>query len=121
MGNLEKRFKEIDKTKKALPVKPKKPKLSIAHTADEAEEYSILLREYEESMDEYSVKVNEIKKYNSELERLKEAALKDESEFYAIVPEKYQDKVYALAYDEGHAYGYSEIYSKLLKLMQIFE
>lgn len=37
------------------------------------------------------------------------------------VPEKYVDKVASRAYDDGHAYGYSEIFSHACSLAEIFE
>ena len=36
------------------------------------------------------------------------------------VPEKYAQKVVELAWDQGHAYGYAEVLSKLEDLIGIF-
>jgi len=37
------------------------------------------------------------------------------------IPEKYQEKVYRIAYDRGHSSGYSEVYYYLQELVEIFE
>ena len=43
-----------------------------------------------------------------------ESGLKD-------IPEKYQDKVYNYAYEQGHANGFHEVYNYLQELVNIFE
>ena len=42
-------------------------------------------------------------------------------EIIASLPEQYREKVYRLAWQEGHSAGYHEVYQWLTRLVEIFE
>lgn len=52
---------------------------------------------------------------------LTEEIIKKQTGFYKYVPKEYQDKVYRLAYMNGHAYGLNEVKSHLIDLIDIFK
>ena len=94
---------------------PVKPKLnSAAKYAKDLAEYDILKKNYDKEE-------KEIHKYNGIIYCAMDEYIREESGLNSIVPEQYRSKVYSLAYEDGHAYGYYEVYIKLENLVDIFD
>jgi len=102
------------------PEKPKKPVLLTGATSDD-------MRKYADAFDEFQVKFAEFEaqrvayyqcKFDIEQEVIK--LICDESGIDSI-PEQYREKVYRLAWQEGHSAGYHEVYQWLTRLVEIFE
>ena len=97
-----------------------KPALTNEHSADEAEAYAISLKQYEKNKVHYDSDYGYVKIYNSEVDRVLEAYLKEESGLNTI-PEIYREKVWSRAWSDCHSGGYSEIFNKLTDLIEIFQ
>ena len=102
----------------AKPVKPIIHNLKSPSSVD-YRDYAVVFEKYEKEMVEWKIKRDEYQnfssKINSELvEYIKEVAGLN------TIPEKFRDKVWNKAYEDGHAYGYTEVYYKLLDLVDIF-
>ena len=102
------------------PEKPKKPVLLTGATSDD-------MRKYADAFDEFQVKFAEFEaqrvayyqcKFDIEQEVIK--LICDESGIDSI-PEQYREKVYRLAWQEGHSAGYHEVYQWLCRFVEIFE
>jgi len=104
---------------KKYPVKPPKPYLKVKHSAEDAKEYASLLLKYEEENKNYNEECALVRHYNLLIDAAIEAYIKEEAELN-LVPEKSRDKVYALAYEQGHSDGYYEVYQKLSTLIDLF-
>ena len=106
----------------ARPTKPYKPQLKVISPSledintyiEELERYTKEKDKYDRDWSTYTVKKNDIE---SKIEKL----IKEESGLNTVVPEKYRDKVYSHAWEEGHSNGYYEVYLHLYKLVNIFE
>jgi hypothetical protein len=100
-------------------VMPRKPILKNKHTAEEAKEYSELLREYEYAMQAYRIESKEVNEYNRAINAVLDdyicmkAGLQD-------IPEQYRSKVWSKAYEDGHSEGHIGIYNNLVELIDIF-
>jgi len=101
------------------PERPKKPILSTKHTSLEAKQYSIDLQAWEKEKQEYDERVVVWKANENAITDVIVTYIKDLAGFN-FVPIKYQDKVYAKAYQDGHSDGYYEVYQKLISLVEIF-
>lgn len=101
------------------PTKPTKPILAKNHNIEELKLYNEIFEQYIKDLAihntlyaEYITKKNkiecEIEEYLWEITGLNE------------ISEQYSDKVWSRAWNEGHSYGYYEVYLKLLSLVEIF-
>lgn len=100
------------------PIKPKLPTIKSTPAehrqyADDLEKYENLMVTFRKEKDKYQSKVNEL---NGELEKF----IKEMAGLNSI-PEQYRSKVWSLAWEKGHANGYTEVYHELLDLVEIFE
>lgn len=99
-----------------------KPILKDNHTSKDVEEYLKLLKEYESN--DYDSSIKEIYNLRELIQFLDDTLMREAenfSDFYTIVPVKYQNKVKSLAWERGHSSGYSEYYNQLCSLVEIFE
>ena len=103
------------------PSKPVKPIIRNPKSPSPTDhrDYAVALEKYEQEMAEWKIKRDEFNnfssKINSELvEYIKEVAGLN------TIPEKYRDKVWNKAYEDGHANGYTEVYNQLIDLVDIF-
>ena len=103
------------------PVKPVKPTIRNPKSPSPVDhrDYATVLEKYEQEMAEWKIKRDEYQSYsnkiNSELiEYIKEVAGLN------TIPEKFREKVWKKAYEDGHACGYTEVYNHLLDLVDIF-
>lgn len=102
-----------------FPVRPDKPRLQKTHTKDQVLYYAKELEKYETEYEIYEkLKIQ----YDQQFQRMSEIMtewVKKEALFHNV-PEEYRDKVFAKAYSDGHAHGWSSIYNHLLELVDIF-
>ncbi len=77
------------------------------------------LEEYERLKKIYDQDLTAIEEFNAEIEEAVVAFMKDESGLLTI-PKQYQDGVYSYAWNQGHSYGYAEVYGHLVELVKIF-
>ena len=83
--------------------------------------YANQLREYANKLEGYG---EEIRKYNASFEEIKRLVvelIKKETNFYSIVPEKSQDKVWLKAYNDTIEHGYYAVYQELEELVSLFK
>jgi len=108
-------------TKLGYIPRPKKPAEPKNGSPDDYLRYADELGEYAKELASYnnfSVKRSEVRAYCDEvIQRF----LWKNTGLNTVVPEQYRAKVWNMAYDLGHAYGYSEIQNYLLDLVDIFE
>lgn len=85
-----------------------------------AQQFANAMKEYEEQKIEYD---NAIKKYNENQNKLIEEFKKDLEEYYCTdkLPKEIKDAIYEYAYEEGHAYGFSDIFSVYGRLTGIID
>lgn len=103
------------------PIKPKQPMLSAKHTSQDVLLYADQLEKYEEVNKLYKQDKSKWEEENQKVTDLIEQLIKDHSGFNTHVPEQYQDKIWNMAWDYGHASGYYEVYNQLNRLIEIFE
>ena len=98
--------------------KPTKPLLK-GHTAAEAKLYSQELEAYEENMKQFSINMKAYKDADYEADIARKKILCD---YYGLdrIPKQYQEKVWKLAWDQGHSGGWSEVGYQLDILLDIF-
>lgn len=101
-----------------IPQKPKLPTIKSTPAehrqyADDLEKYENQMVAYRKEKEKYQTKVNEL---NGELEKF----IKEMSGLNTI-PEQYRSKVWSLAWENGHACGYGDVYNHLLDLVDIFK
>jgi hypothetical protein len=102
--------------------KPFAPKLkSNSPSAEEIKVYSEAVKTYEEDLSTYRNKNDFYREESNRLYALLKGKVKEDSGLNSIVPEQYRDNVYSYAYQQGHGSGYSEVYTYLLELVNIFE
>jgi len=100
--------------------RPTRPTLRV-HTSTAATEYAKELEEYELAQVEYETNSQIRGTQVREMYVILEDYLKDEAGLYTIVPKANQNKVWAYAWQQGHSSGYSEVYSYLVDLVELFE
>jgi hypothetical protein len=102
----------VNKPKEPLLITNKPTKEEIEDYAKKVEQYHLDSAEYKDKNDLYKIE-------SRRLWDLLEEMLKEDSGLNNI-PEQYRDKVYYYAYRQGHGSGYSEVYTYLCELVEIF-
>lgn len=105
--------------RKARPKQPHQPR-NTPTTVEDAKIVLSQLEEYERLKKIYDQDLIAIEAFNAEIEEAVFAFMKEESGLLTI-PKQYQDGVYGYAWNQGHAYGHSEVYSHLQELVKIFD
>lgn len=109
------------KVKDSFPARPSKPKMPTNGKSEEFAKYAEDLKAYEELKSKYDEQLKEYRKKGSELNKqFEEDAMNDV--FGKEDRKKYPktvSKIFWLAYDKGHAYGHSEVYSYLVDYAEI--
>lgn len=96
-----------------------KPFLSRKPTAEEA-------RYYARQLDIYEANKLAIKEQKELTKEIRQKAFEDFENYVKDlaglfdIPEQYQANVWSLAYQRGHSSGYSEVYTNLVDLVEIF-
>lgn len=104
----------------SYPEKPRKPVLLTGATSDDIRKYADAFDEFQIKFAEFEAKRVEYYQRKNEVEASVAEFIKDESGFY-FIPEQYRDKVWRIAWEEGHSAGYHEVYQWLTRLVEIFE
>ena len=99
--------------------KPIKPRMT-GSTAEDARKYALDLEEYEFQMDTYRELRAEYAAHNFAIEQEVESRIKEDSGLNSI-PERYRDKVWGYAWQEGHSGGYNDVSNILCELVEIFK
>ena len=115
---LTEQLKEVDSTLPPYPKRPSKPQLK-GSSSSEAKIYAEKLEEYENLLNEYSIAMKAYNDADHEANGLRKKIVCD---YYGLdtVPEKYQDKIWKFAWDQGHSGGWTEVGYYLDKLLDIF-
>ena len=100
--------------------RPIKPRQISKITSQEVFKYAEELKNYEIQIEEWKAYYKEYSSNASKYVFLLEDFIKEYAEI-SIVPEQYRDKVWSNAYSQGHSYGYSEVYYRLIDLIEIFK
>ena len=98
------------------PEKPRKPVLLTGANSEAIRAYAFA--EFEKKFAEFETERADYYKRKFEIEDLVVELIKNESGFYSI-PEKYQNKVWDFAWEEGN--GYYEVYDFLERMVDVFE
>lgn len=99
------------------PNRPTKPILSRNHTSEDAELYAAMLKTWEKEYAEYQEKLKAYKAHTFELEdQFKRDALDD----VGLLNHPKADKIYAKAWEDGHASGLNSVYNALVDLAPLF-
>lgn len=101
------------------PEKPSKPFLKNNATSGEAKQYGIALEKYEKEMVAYENELYGYKKHNNKINNIIEEYIKDAAGFDKV-PQKSKEKVWSKAYSDGHSFGYHEVYTHLVDLVDLF-
>jgi len=102
---------------------PKRPflaPLKKGANSKEALNYANALAVHEKEMKQCEIAYKEHSKTASAIDGVIVDFIKDAAGLNTI-PEQYRDKVYSRAYEDGHSYGFYEVYLKLNSLLEIFD
>lgn len=103
------------------PQKPAKPQMPIGTpTSTQAREYADKLEEWEAAIPIWKEARENCIDYNRDIDGHIEYAIKTYAGLQNI-PQQYRDKVWQKAWEDGHGYGFGEVYNKLCSLLEIFE
>lgn len=96
------------------PVKPVEPR---RNNFESVREYAVALEAYEQDIELYRTEIERYRLDQNEANnRIKNHMLMSTS-----IPERYWDKCWDLAWEEGHSSGYMEVWNFLQRLEDIFE
>jgi len=112
-------IEKVETLRKISPQIKNKPTLKYNPTSKEVKEYGETLEKYEQELESYKNKKETVDQYNRELYNNLEQHLKTEAGLYNI-PKQSQQKVWELAWREGHSSGYSSVYYWLEELIELF-
>ena len=99
------------------PSRPKKPYLAREHSSEDAELYAASLKTWEKEITEYRELV---KAHNAETKRLEDQFKHDALDDVGLLNHPKADKIYAKAWEDGHASGLHEVYQELCDLAELF-
>jgi hypothetical protein len=102
------------------PIQPTKPIEPKNGTPEDYKKYATEMLGYSELLGEYKTLLTEYNKALSEGDVVFQAFIWKNTGLNTEVPEQYRSKVWSMAYQLGHSYGYSEIQNYLLDLVDIF-
>lgn len=114
------RIQDLLNTIGPYPEKPRKPVLHTGANSEAIRAYADAFAKFEKKFAEFEAKRVNYCKRKSEIEAQVVEMIKKESGFYSI-PDKYQSKVWDLAWEEAHGNGYYEVYNFLGRMVDIFE
>lgn len=119
--NVNQAIKHLEQLLPPIPSRSVKPVLNknLFLTSDQVLEFSKKLKAYEEATVKDHEALNEFKKGRFEMDNILTSYIKEVSGLNDI-PEQYREKVYSLAYSNGHSEGFTGIYNNLVELVEIF-
>ena len=98
------------------PIKPVKPGYKLNMTASEIRNFADETEVYEKQLNEFK---QLRKQYYDRQDALKHEFRKDALEEVGLTNHEAGNRAYAFAWDMGHAYGFSEIFSKLEQIATV--
>lgn len=110
----------IEHATSLIPTKPVQPILGRDHNTNDAKIHVKNMEKYDTDMASYKSAKESYESTKSHIEHTIEDFIKDAAGLSKI-PAQSQSKVWQKAYDDGHASGYYEVYSKLSELVDLFE
>jgi hypothetical protein len=110
----------LKKYEPKYPEAPRKPILDKKHTSEEALSYANSLVEYEQKMKIHKALVFKFGEANYDYHSMIKDLIIKKTDL-AIVPSQYIQKLWDVAYETKHSYGYHEVYYFLLTLKSIFD
>jgi predicted RNase H-like nuclease (RuvC/YqgF family) len=102
------------------PERPVKPRLASNHSAVDAKQYTKDLEKYETANASYKVELSKIQEHNSDMDSELEIFMKEASGLNKHVPEEKRGKLWSKAWEDGHSSGYSDVYTHLCELVDLF-
>ena len=102
------------------PEKPRKPVLLTGANSEAMRVYADAFAEFEKKFAEFEAERVIYYQRKGEIEHMITDLISRESGLDSI-PEQYRDKIWCIAWEEGHSSGYYEVYQWLCKLVEIFE
>lgn len=101
------------------PSKPKSPILLSKHNSLDVKRYASELEKYEFEIEKYKEELNLFHEKRNSIEDIIILFIKIQSGLNTI-PEKSRQKVYDMAYENGHSSGYYQVYQELVDLVELF-
>ena len=102
------------------PKKPHEPRLlSFKPSVEDIENYQKQLDEYSSLLESYKEAKKIYDEVSNTIASIKEEMIRDDSGLNNI-PEQYREKVYSVAWNNGHSDGYISVYNHLCELVEIF-
>lgn len=112
-GDVHNCIKEAEKARIELSTMPTKPTSKFDN--DPAK-----IRQYADEIEKWNGDTRKMEVgYNEKIDAAIVGFIQDEAGLNSV-PEQYRLKVFGYAWDKGHAYGYYEVYNKLVSLIDIF-
>lgn len=99
------------------PKQPAKPSLQSKHSAAEAKEYVVKLEEYETAMKVFKAEERRYNEQRNDINELLKEYIKKQANLESV-PEKYREKVWNKAYNDGD--GWQDKFYGLRDLVDIF-
>lgn len=124
LPNLDTPYDTINAAKQLkvdYPKKSPKPILPPNHRSTDVEVYLIAMKEWEADVENYDALKKQINDHNYMVDQLIMRFIWDASGLNSHVPEQYRQKLWDLAWAEGHSDGYCEVFNRLNRLVEIFE
>lgn len=102
------------------PKKPHEPQLSsFKPSVEDIENYQKQLDEYSSLLESYKEAKKIYDEVSNTIDSIKEEMIRVDSGLNNI-PEQYREKVYNIAWRNGHSWGYTSVYNHLCELVEIF-
>lgn len=114
-------LKREEREKAEIPPYKSKPKNNNAKTPAELRALADEIEEWERYEKKRNAAIRKSDRDEANISELIEEFVKVDSGLTTVVPEKYRDKIYRIAWDRGHSSGYSEVYNYLIELVEVFE
>jgi len=103
------------------PKKPTPPTKGVGQlSSEELKSFTKEVESYEAAYEEYKIKRDAYQERENQIQSVITEYIKQESGLYSI-PEKYQSRVWNLAYDTGHSDGFHTVFDQLCKFVSIFD
>lgn len=108
------------KHRNQFPKQPVRPLLKNNHNSADIEAYLVAFKEYESLMRKYAEEKADYYKVENHINSVIKDYLWEESGLNSAQNILNKDKVWAMAWDEGHSDGMYSVYQKLCNLIELF-
>lgn len=99
--------------------KPTKPKPIQSDNSEEIRQYADMIEVWQKEVEDWEKALTKSQLHNMQIDARMLDLVKRESGLI-YVPEKYQNKVFSLAWSKGHYAGHYEVFLILRELVEIF-